>query len=158
MLCCVVLGFEGNSPHLFILRLLFCFSQSIFSKSISSFPLSPHTTHLVPLLNLIIRNLACIPVSYRLRNYESSNRARFSVVLFYPSSPTIYRPQFVFVVGAINLCFLCMVKAQFEMHTNGPIQRGWQGVESSLQARQTSSSDSNNGGGSSNTVVFIVSF
>ncbi|CAJ0552974.1 Ff.00g010520.m01.CDS01 [Fusarium sp. VM40] len=42
------------------------------------------------------------------------------------------------------------------MHMNGPIQRGWQGVESSLQARQTSSSDSNNGGGSSNTVVFIV--
>lgn len=51
-----------------------------------------------------------------------------------------------------------MVKAQFEMHMNGPIQRGWQGVESSLQARQTSSSDSDNGGGSSNTVVFIVSF
>ncbi|KAM0243915.1 hypothetical protein ACHAP5_006772 [Fusarium lateritium] len=40
------------------------------------------------------------------------------------------------------------------MHMNAPVQRGWQGVESSLQARQTNSSDNN--GGSNNTIVFIV--
>jgi hypothetical protein len=158
VLCCAVLGFEGNSPRLFFLR---CYFVSLNQSSVTQYPLPPS-----PLTNdvfcVIVESYYTKPclysVSYRPSNYEPSNRARLSVVLFYPSSPTIYRPQFVFVAGTIYFCLLCMVKAQFEMHMNAPIQRGWQGVESSLQARQTSSNDNNNVGGSNNTIIFIVSF
>ncbi|KAF5000093.1 hypothetical protein FGRMN_2027 [Fusarium graminum] len=41
------------------------------------------------------------------------------------------------------------------MHMDAPMQRSWQGTESSLQPRQTNDS-SNNGSGANNTVVFIV--